>query len=507
MTAMLCSKLQLPTRVKAAALPANSARLVAGAPGWHSQALLFESGRQQSTSSSAPPSRWRIGCWNQHRVGSYAQRNCPWVPRLKAETASGGREIGDVLKALPVDYEAREVRDWAASFDAVALQEVDGALRRVLLETHSDVELQAAGSVSAPHTGHDRLVESRAHVDGRGVEVDCTNAIFLSPADEESCRIVARASAELRLPLSRGDGYVVRDHAGVLLHKAAGCDQDSSRGRWLILSSLHLHPPKMADEVGATYVDYVAPLAQMVETLLDAVPLDARGEVTCALVGDFNTTPEDFAARTSGTAFWQAFSAVASADGSTAHGSNPCEVGDFGLIRGFGDPAAVASQAWRCGAQGEADFATFEVYCEQVTTAARVQLGLRRAIGDLGKAADNLERALLPMREEQRNGGMLTAAARHAFRGRPPPPPHAAHSSGERQRTNPEPTTPKPAAPTTARGTDTGPGHAASMLLAAISEVDRLRGSVERLPALCHRPLRKGLLQSDHRPLTFEEMT
>ena len=32
----------------------------------------------------AAQAHWRISSWNQHRVGSYLQQDCPWVRRLKA---------------------------------------------------------------------------------------------------------------------------------------------------------------------------------------------------------------------------------------------------------------------------------------------------------------------------------------------------------------------------------------------------------------------------------------
>lgn len=398
-------------------------------------------------------SQWRIGSWNQHRVGSYAQRNCPWIAPLQSLGAPKA-ETSELLKSLPVDYDVHELHGWLSACDAVAVQEVDDAFRDVMRCT------PAAGT----------LTESARHVDGRGVEVDCTVAVLV----RDGVDVISVERGEVVLPISgRRRGYARRSHAAVLLRKA---EEEGEGGLPVVLMSLHLHPPRMVDESGIAYLEYIAPLKEALQRLLTAT----SSSVALSLVGDFNTTPEDFLARTSGDKFWTQFTPAASSNGATAHHSNPCRVGDFGV---FGviqshevDGKATAPEfdskvgVWSCTASGDADFAAFEHYCDEVVSSVMARLASKRIERDVDSAQSALQRALASLLEVPR---------------RPPPPAMQALASEAVVR----PRQPPPPPPSDGR----------TALREALRHLEAFRQS--SAPAV--RRLRRGLLTSDHRPLVF----
>jgi len=398
-------------------------------------------------------SQWRIGSWNQHRVGSYAQRNCPWIAPLQRLGAPKA-DTSELLKSLPVDYDVIELHGWLSACDAVAVQEVDDAFRDVIRC------MPAAGT----------LIESARHVDGRGVEVDCTVAVLA----RDGVDVISVERAEVVLPISGGRrGYARRSHAAVLLRKAG---QEVGDGLPVVLMSLHLHPPRMVDESGIAYLEYIAPLKDALQRLLTAT----SSSVALALVGDFNTTPEDFLARTSGDMFWSQFAPEASSNGATAHHSNPCRVGDFGVfgvihsngVDGEATAQALDSKAgvWSCIAGGDADFAAFEHYCDEVVSSVMARLASKRIERDVGSAQSALQRALASLVEGPR---------------RPPPPATQAPDAEAVVR----PRQPPPPPPSERRTT----------LREALRHLEDFRQS--SAPAV--RRLRRGLLTSDHRPLVF----
>ncbi|CAJ1344785.1 unnamed protein product [Effrenium voratum] len=63
--------------------------------------------------------------------GSYVQKDCPWMPGLKALGASR-QEQDALLQSLRLELQSEELRRWAGSCDLVALQEVDTSLRQAL---------------------------------------------------------------------------------------------------------------------------------------------------------------------------------------------------------------------------------------------------------------------------------------------------------------------------------------------------------------------------------------
>lgn len=415
--------------------------------------------RYLSVSDSAAvrgSSQWHIGSWNQHRVGSYAQRNCPWIAPLRNLGASKD-ETGELLKSLPLDYDVSELHSWLGACDAVAVQEVDNAFREVMR--------------SAPTAG--TLTESARHVDGRGMEVDCTVAVLA----RDGVDVIGVERGEIVLPISGGRrGYARRSHAAVLLRKA---HSKAGGGLPVVLVSLHLHPPRMVDESGIAYLEYIAPLKEALQRLLAAT----SSSVELALVGDFNTTPEDFRTRTSGDRFWSRLTPAVCSDGATAHQSNPCRIGDFGVF-GVIEPDGTAGSAmalepdskvgaWSCTAGGDSNFAAFEHYCDEVVSSVMARLSNQRAERDVGSALCSLQRA-------------LTSLAEAAPRRPPPPVTRTLAPRGAAVRSRQPPPPPPPLERWTA-------------LREALRHLEDFR----RSSAPVGRSLRRGLLTSDHRPLVF----
>ncbi|CAE7254904.1 PKAR [Symbiodinium natans] len=88
------------------------------------------------------------------------------------------------------------------------------------------------------------------------------------------------------------------------------------------MCSVHLHPPRSTSKVA--YLEYLAPLKEMLTRLAD-------GPLAATLLGDFNTSPEDFASMTAEDPFWREFAAVAPDGEKTASGTNPCDSSCAGL--------------------------------------------------------------------------------------------------------------------------------------------------------------------------------
>lgn len=300
---------------------------------------------------------WRLGCWNQHRVGSYAQRDCPWVSRLQGKGYCRRNE----LSKLDVKYDGDELRLWATSFDAVALQEVDDPLRQVL-------------------SGSGDLRQSYSHVDGRGVGVDCTNGVLVHPR----LTVLGEAHAELRLALKNGK-HAVRDHVALLLEGEEP----------LVLCSVHFHPPASIGD----YLAYIHPLKEAVVSLLSQSPT-----ATVALIGDFNVSPAGFAELTAQDAFWNSCRTLC-CGGATAYRSNPCEIGDFGVFGGPGlldlcqldvdrcrahEPASQVTSGWTCRVSGPANFDDFERFSDMVVEKMTLPFVQRQ----LGTARTAIERAI-----------------------------------------------------------------------------------------------------------------
>lgn len=467
--------------------------------GWRACGVVSHEPSQ--TSSEGWP--WRLGAWNQHRVGSYAQQNCPWVAPLKALGAKPSDMEQLVVQSVHVAYDEPEVHDWVGTCDAVALQEVDAALRQVLSK--------------APGGG--QLLESERHVDGRGVEVDSTVAVFVRA--EGGLRVLRREHAELSLTLPRRASPVriARDHVAALL--------EQSDGRLLLLCSVHLHPPDAAAQARVDYLIYIAPLKDMLLRILDGVQ---SRPVTCAVVGDFNVSASGFAVLTSGDPFWDAFVPVTCPDGATAHHSNPSETGDFGFFCVFDPAAPPLRPEWNCTALGDARFVAFERFAAEVLAGAAARLPLLRAAENLGHAGSSLARvqgalglncldgqplALRPSAgpQERSDAAAACSAAPSPLRPPPPPPPPSLASAtslqasvrmlsprawGRRRPVPPPPPVRRPPLP----------AGLAAFLESAVADLERFRG----LLALGgeeavgeEATLRKGLLTSDHRPLLFAE--
>mmetsp|Transcript_8131 Transcript_8131/g.20345 ORF Transcript_8131/g.20345 Transcript_8131/m.20345 type:complete len:502 (-) Transcript_8131:105-1610(-) len=407
----------------------------------------------------------RVGCWNQHRVGSYLQQNCPWVSRLRALGASRA-EVQELISTIRVEYEAPSVHAWLDACDVAALQEVDDALRQVLLDV-------PGGGV---------LLESGPHVDGRGQQVDCTVAIFLPT--RAGFHVVREARAELRVRLPGGRGEAVRDHVAALLRRVPVGGGVGDSEELLALCPVHLHPPASIRDGGAQYLSYLEPLKRL---LSDLVP----ESVPCAVVGDFNTTPANFLERVAEDPFWASFSVLTCPEGITAHRSNPSEVGDFGIFRS-------SRHEGICEAIGSSDFASFERFADEIVANAVARLPLLRTRAELGRASESLGRALTGLTANVVGSPAVQPAPPSR---RPPPPPLISGGGGlacmgGREAHRPPPPPPRFSAP-----------RLVGFLEGAIAELDAHQQHLEKAKSAHERTLAKGLLTSDHRPLLFQWVT
>merc|ERR1740117_99422 len=97
-------------------------------------------------------------------------------------------------------------------------------------------------------------------------------------------------------------------------------------------------------------------------------------------------------------------------DGATAHPSNPCRDGDFGLFCvlppdgaadvGISQEAELNLGACKCTASGDADFGEFERYCEQVVSSVMERVFNKRIERDVDSARAALERAVTSLTQE-----------------------------------------------------------------------------------------------------------
>ncbi|CAE8698728.1 unnamed protein product [Polarella glacialis] len=484
--------------------------LNAGSPAYRRCSFFGRSHRNFCVASHDGSGRhgWRLGCWNQHRVGSYAQRDCPWIGRLK-ELGMSRHELDQLLVSLQVDYEASEVKAWAAGCDLLALQEVDTALREVLATGEGEGEGEVPGggggrseTQTSPRGENGQLLESGWHIDGRGVRVDSTVGLFLPSSSR--FQVLQQAHCELRVPLAGGQGgragdrvrYAARDHLGLLL-------RDGGSGKLLVACSVHLHQPSSAGGGEQEYLDYLRPLKVMLQGILTSPEISSCGVFDIALLGDFNVAPSDFSVLTSQDVFWQGFSAVSvGPEGEpTAFRTNPCETGDFMLVQSSGD------RAWSGSAQGPADFSFFETFCDDLVADASARLPLLRAQVSLSQAAECLARAMEPLQAS------LKAAAESHVKSPPPPPPKLMHSSASAAFVRPPPPPPPLRLPPDEAHPTVGapPSGGLAELVAVIEhktrpELERCREALDSLRSTPpgSRLLKKGLVTSDHRPLLFE---
>lgn len=442
---------------------------------------------------------FRVGSWNQHRVGSFLQRDCPWVSRLKAQGAARG-ELEQLLSSLRVEYAITGLHAWLAKCDLVAVQELDVALRCVLRAMPSRTACDGAESV--------KLFESAAHIDGRGSVVDSTVGLLLLPGS--GLRVLREEHAELRTPLASGRGYAVRDHVGLLLHRCEPASSGrslQSPGSLLAACSVHLHaPPGTSAE---SYLAYLAPLKDMMLRLHAA---DNSGAAGLVMVGDFNVRPARFQELTAGDAFWESMVPITPGNigEPTAHPSNPCSTGDFMLARRQGLDEATFT--WRCQADGTADFHEFEKFGDELEADAVARLPHLRAYNCATHAAESLGNALNIL-----HGMRVPAAPNLAFRSVhaaprlaspvPPPPPGGCPNDSQLLRPPPPSHLPAP---------DTGDG-----LRDVAEQLTCLQSTHRELVERCgdmeahwrgtagpsrdgRKILWKGLFTSDHRPLYFD---
>lgn len=90
-------------------------------------------------------------------------------------------------------------------------------------------------------------------------------------------------------------------------------------------------------------------------------------QVPCLVLGDLNVSPEEFAQRTAGDDFWRQLQASVPEGGNTAYPSNPNARGDFALCSGG---------TWSGRSLGSEDFGSFERYAREVTKAAQWRMQL-----------------------------------------------------------------------------------------------------------------------------------
>ncbi|CAJ1387706.1 unnamed protein product [Effrenium voratum] len=372
--------------------------------------------------------------------GSYVQKDCPWMPGLKALGASR-QEQDALLQSLRLELQSEELRRWAGSCDLVALQEVDTSLRQAL--------------------GDATWVESAWHVDGRGVRVDSRVALLL-PAGSK-LHVERTAHCQLRVPLRSGRGHAERDHAAAVM---------SSDGQSLAVCSVHLHPPTTSSAVA--YVEYLAPLKEM---LLDLAPLPKP----IALLGDFNVSPASFAKLTAEDGFWRAFTPVCPTT-ATAFETNPCPTGDYMLFRadGTGVPAG-----WRCEALGAESFQGFRSFCRLVLADSAGRLPWLRA-------AQAAERALQSSRQAERQLQDLI----------PRTPPTRSGTSGPVPPVLPVRAGLRVPPPPPAREEKVRP--MLEQLRAVSTQLEVQAQELSRATESQGVALPKGLESSDHRPLIFE---
>lgn len=293
-----------------------------------------------------------------------------------------------------------------------------------------------------------RVVRGGDDVDARGTRVASASALLFPPSG--GLRELRRASAVLQLRNFKGM-TVSRDLLVVLAERPA----DGSK---LILCSVHFHPSSMIEERGGrgAYLAYLEPLKRAIKAVSEAAASPDNEEIRLPtfLLGDFNVHPAGFKDRTASDAFWAQFEPVVAEGGDTAHRSNPSPVGDFALAAGGGK--------WRGRALGSPDHGAFERHAARVVLRATQRIRMQTNV-DACQAAAESHGTLKSSKQA------LSVARGINF---------------------------KDAPDTAYRGAVALQEAAATLARAA-----QLKGHQQQRAK--SRPLRRGLLNSDHRPLHY----
>eukprot|EP00931_Biecheleriopsis_adriatica_P119828 TRINITY_DN95014_c0_g1_i1.p1 TRINITY_DN95014_c0_g1~~TRINITY_DN95014_c0_g1_i1.p1 ORF type:complete len:425 (+),score=94.51 TRINITY_DN95014_c0_g1_i1:55-1329(+) len=216
-------------------------------------------------------------------------------------------------------------------------------------------------------------------------------------------------------------------------------------GQQLVLCSVHLHVPSMVERARVTYLNYLKPLRAAVEAVAGVDSQTGQLSTPCMLLGDFNIDPDDFKKRTQADPFWNQFELAVPDGGDTAHHSNPCRRGDFALTAGGGQ--------WSGRSLGSPSFDAFERHAGRVSQVVNNQLRLRSALKHCEAAV----------------AGCKEAAALN--------PEHASLQKGL---------------------------AAGLQLDLAQLALQRAKRQLSRVLAASSAPLRRNLMNSDHRPLHFQ---
>lgn len=175
-------------------------------------------------------------------------------------------------------------------------------------------------------------------------------------------------------------------------------------GQQLVLCSVHLHVPAMLDAHRQSYLKYLQPLRAAIEAVAGLTPSGAlnRG---CLLLGDFNIHPDDFRRRTESDPFWNQFQLAVPEGGETAHRSNPCACGDFAVAAGEGS-------SWTGRSLGSPSFSSFEQHAAKMTRAAARRMRMSQVLQRCEEASEAARRAaseLSPLAEDphQHDGALV----------------------------------------------------------------------------------------------------
>lgn len=329
--------------------------------------------------SDSQGTRLKVGSWNQHRKSSYVQKDTPWTAAMIELGYSQSNDVDPAIEeVINLQYSPSEIRSWISEHDVTAIQEIDPLFSAVLTK-----ELKEG------------LIKGKNDFDARGVEVDSTSALLLSP--KAGLTVMKQQSATLKVT-SRGK-EASRDHVVALVEHDDGAS--------IVLCSAHLHPPNMVESSGSKYTEYLKPLR---DAVVSVAGMDAAGhlKVPCLIIGDFNIEPEDFKKRTSSDRFWNLFRAEVPEGGATAHSSNPCSRGDFGL--------AAGAAKWQGRAIGPSDFSGFEEHAKKVTDLLEEHLKLRTARQQFQAAAASCKEAqefLSKLMKTQKSGEVQLSQLTH----------------------------------------------------------------------------------------------
>ncbi|CAE7703677.1 hypothetical protein AK812_SmicGene39120 [Symbiodinium microadriaticum] len=287
-----------------------------------------------------------------------------------------------------------------------------------------------------------RMLRGQNDLDGRGVQVESCSALILRNAE-----CVCQQSAVLSFKPFGRRVTVSREHFVVRVERP-------NDGEQLVICSVHLHVPSMISRSRITLADYLQPLRDALESVAGKGG-DGRLEVPCLLLGDFNMDPSMFNQLAHDDPFWQQFQSIVPEGGATAHSSNPSMQGDF---------AVTTAGEWQGKAMGSPSFQIFERYAAQVSQALCERIHLkdahrrcqeaRRGLGEMEASVSHAAEDVVRLRCLQTEAPQALRDSLHAVRA------------------------------------------ARLRLLSAEHCLDHsLRRNV---------PLRRSLLNSDHRPLSFE---